>query len=53
MEWGDTIYTGLFLQREQVTLEEQEPVLDEGGPLSFRPVAVTPEQSDRIIQRMM
>ena len=53
MEWGDTIYTGLFLQRDQATLEDQEAVLDEGGPLSFRPVAVTKEQSQQIIKRMM
>lgn len=53
MEWGDTIYTGLFLQREQATLEDQEAVLDEGGPLSFRPVAVTKEQSQQIIKQMM
>ena len=53
MLWGDTIYTGLFLQKRTPTLDEQEPVLDEGGPLGFRPPALTKEQSDRIIKRMM
>lgn len=53
MLWGDTIYTGLFLQKRTPTLDEQEPVLEEGGPLSFRPPALTNEQSDRIIKRMM
>jgi 2-oxoglutarate ferredoxin oxidoreductase subunit beta len=53
MEWGDTIYTGLFLHRQQATLEDQEAVLDEGGPLSFRPIAVTKEKSQQIIKRMM
>ena len=53
MLWGDTIYTGLFLQKREPTLDEQEPVLEEGGPLSFRPPALTKEQSGRIIKRMM
>ena len=53
MLWGDTIYTGLFLQKREPTLDEQEPVLEEGGPLAFRPPALTKEQSGRIIKRMM
>jgi hypothetical protein len=54
MEWGDTIYTGLFLKRDDVpTLHEQEPVLDEGGPIARRPAGLTKEQSARILKRMM
>ncbi len=53
MLWGDTIYTGLFLQKRTPTLDEQEPVLEEGGPLGFRPPALTKEQSAGIIKRMM
>ena len=53
MLWGDTIYTGLFLQKREPTLDEQEPVLEEGGPLTFRPTALTKEQSARVIKRMM
>jgi 2-oxoglutarate ferredoxin oxidoreductase subunit beta len=53
MMWGDTIYTGVFLQRQAPTLDGQEPVLREGGPLGFRPLGITKEQSDKIIQRMM
>ena len=53
LEWGDTIYTGLFFQREAPTIGEREPVLNEGGPLSRRPLGVTPEQAQKIIRRMM
>ena len=54
MEWGDTIYTGLFLQvTDAQGLGELEPVLDEGGPLARRPLGLSPEQSQKVIQRMM
>ena len=53
MLWGDTIYTGLFYQKKRPTLDELEPVLEEGGPMSRRDALVTKEQSDRIIKRMM
>ena len=53
LEWGDTIYTGLFFQREMPTIGEREPVLNEGGPLSGRPLGVTPEQAQKIIRKMM
>ena len=53
MLWGDTIYTGLFYQKKRPTLDELEPVLEEGGPISRRDALVTKEQSDRIIKRMM
>ena len=51
--WGDTIYTGLFLQKDAPTLGQQEPVLDEDGPLAFRALGLTQEQTERIIKRMM
>ena len=53
MEWGDTIYTGLFYDIERPSLDELEPVLESGVPMSQRDPAVTKEQSDRIIKRMM
>ena len=53
MMWGDTIYTGLFLQKEQPTLSQLEPVLEEGGPLAYRPLGLTKEQSQKVIKRMM
>ena len=51
--WDDTIYTGLFLQKDAPTLGQQEPVLDEDGPLAFRELELTQEQTERIIKRMM
>ena len=53
LEWGDTIYIGLFLQKVQAALGQREPVLAEGGPLGFRKLGLTQEHSQRIIQRMM
>ncbi len=54
MLWGDTIYTGLFLQNKDApSLEQQEPVLDEGGPLSRRPLGLSREQGQNIFSRMM
>ena len=52
--WGDTIYTGLFLQlKDRASLGRLEPILDKGGPLAHRPLGVSPEQSQRVIKRMM
>ncbi len=52
--WGDTIYTGLFLQlTDRSTLGGLEPVLDEGGPLAHRPLGLSREQAERVIKRMM
>ena len=54
MLWGDTIYTGLFLQVEgQPSLGDLEPVLDEGGPLAYRPLGMSQEQAESIIKKMM
>ncbi|MCH7717350.1 MAG: 2-oxoacid:ferredoxin oxidoreductase subunit beta [Gemmatimonadetes bacterium] len=52
--WGDTIYTGLFLQiKDRPTLEEEEPVLDDGPPLAHRDLGLSKEQTQKIIGRMM
>ncbi len=53
MVWGDSIYTGLFLQRQVPTLEDGEPVLAEGGPLASRPLGLSDEDASRITRRMM
>ena len=53
MEWGDTIYTGLFHQVSRPTLDQLEPVLEEGGPLSGRELGLSKEQSQKVIERMM
>jgi 2-oxoglutarate ferredoxin oxidoreductase subunit beta len=54
MVWGDTIYTGLFFQvKDRPTLEQQEPVLHDGGPLARRPIGLSQDQAQKIIERMM
>ena len=54
MEWGDTIYTGLFLQNtERPALDQLEPVLEEGGGMARRPLGLSAEQANKIIARMM
>ena len=54
MVWGDTIYTGLFLQiAGQPALGQQEPILEDGGPLSGRPLGLSQEQSRKIVASMM
>ena len=54
MIWGDTIYTGLFFQKKDtLALDQLEPVLDEEGPLSRRPLDLSKEQTQKIIKRMM
>ncbi|HIF04084.1 MAG TPA: 2-oxoacid:ferredoxin oxidoreductase subunit beta [Candidatus Poseidoniales archaeon] len=54
MVWGDVIHTGVFFQtNSRLTLEEQEPVLDEGGPLAYRELGLGSEETERIVSRMM
>ena len=54
MVWGDTIYTGLFYQDEDSSaLGEREPVLDQEGPLSQRPMGLSNAQTQKIIAGMM
>jgi len=54
MVWGDTIYTGVFLHKTgQPSLDQLEPVLDEGGPLSGRALGLSGEQARGIVDRMM
>ena len=52
--WGDTIYTGLFLQvGDAPSLGQRESVLEKGGPLAHRPTGLTEEQAQGIINRML
>ena len=52
--WGDTIYTGVYYKNDKVpTLNDQEPVLEEGGPLCFRKPGLTKEQGEKLLKRMM
>ena len=53
MEWEDTIYTGVYYQKKAKALHQLEPVLDSGESIAERDPALTKEQSERIIKRMM
>ena len=52
-DWDEKIYTGLFFEVQSESLSELEPILREGGPISKRPLALTPEQADRMKNRLM
>ena len=52
MEWGDTLYTGLFFEKDLASLTEVEPILREGGPIAKRPLALTEEQAGRLLARL-
>jgi 2-oxoglutarate ferredoxin oxidoreductase subunit beta len=52
--WGDTIYTGIFLQNdEKLDLGHAEPVLENDEPISLREPALTEEQAQHVLSRMM
>jgi 2-oxoglutarate ferredoxin oxidoreductase subunit beta len=54
MVWGDTIYTGIFFRAADAkTLEDSEPVLDEGVPMAHRPLGLSKEQAAKLINAMM
>ena len=53
MEWGDTIYTGLFFEVQSPSLSQLDPILKEGGPIAKRDLQLTPEQVDRLKSRLM
>ena len=53
-EWGDEIPIGLFWKREDLpSLDQLEPILDEGGPLARRPLGVSPEAARSLIRELM
>jgi 2-oxoglutarate ferredoxin oxidoreductase subunit beta len=52
--WGEEIPIGLFWQRNDLpSLDQLEPVLAEGGPLSRRPLGVSPEQARALVRELM
>jgi 2-oxoglutarate ferredoxin oxidoreductase subunit beta len=52
--WGDEIPIGKFFHRkDQPSLEECEPILDEGGPLALRDLRVPPEAVKEFIAELM
>src|SRR5580700_2633111 len=53
-QWGEEIPIGLFWKRTDLpSLEEQEPVLEQGGPLAFRKLGVTDEQALALIAELL
>ena len=52
--WGDTIPIGLFWKREDLpSLDQSEPVLEEGGPMAHRPLGVSSETAQALIRELM
>ena len=53
-QWGEEIPIGLFWRRTDLpTLEELEPVLEEGGPLAFRKLGITDEQARSLVAELL
>src|SRR2546428_4040386 len=53
-EWGDEIPIGLFWKRDDLpSLDQLEPILDEGGPLAHRPLGIQPETAQSLIRELM
>jgi len=53
-EWGDEIPIGLFWKREDLpSLDQLEPILDEGGPLARRPLGIAPDVAKSLVRELM
>jgi 2-oxoglutarate ferredoxin oxidoreductase subunit beta len=53
-KWGDEIPIGLFWKRTDLpSLEDLEPVLEEGGPLAFRKLGISAEQAQSVIRELL
>jgi 2-oxoglutarate ferredoxin oxidoreductase subunit beta len=53
-EWGDEIAIGLFWKRDDLpSLDQLEPVLDEGGPLARRPLGIAPDVAKSLVRELM
>jgi 2-oxoglutarate ferredoxin oxidoreductase subunit beta len=52
--WGESIPIGLFWKREDVpSLDQLEPVLEEGGPLARRTLGVDRETARALVRELM
>ncbi|MGH7846761.1 MAG: 2-oxoacid:ferredoxin oxidoreductase subunit beta [Candidatus Binatia bacterium] len=52
--WGEVIPIGLFWKRDDLpALDQLEPVLAEGGPLSHRSLGVSPDIAQSLIRELM
>jgi 2-oxoglutarate ferredoxin oxidoreductase subunit beta len=53
-EWGDEIPIGLFWKREDLpSLDQLEPILDEGGPLARRPLGNSSDVAKSLVRELM
>jgi len=53
-EWGDEIPIGLFWKRNDLpSLDQLEPILDEGGPLARRPLGISPLTAKSLVRELM
>ena len=52
--WGEVIPIGLFWKRDDLpSLDQLEPILEEGGPLARRPLGISPETAKALIKELM
>jgi 2-oxoglutarate ferredoxin oxidoreductase subunit beta len=52
--WGDEIPIGKFFQRTDLpSLDQSEPILNEGGPLVHRELRIAPQVVDGFIEELM
>jgi 2-oxoglutarate/2-oxoacid ferredoxin oxidoreductase subunit beta len=53
-EWGDEIPIGLFWKRDDLpSLDQLEPVLEEGGPIARRPLGINSEMARALVSELM
>ena len=53
-QWGDEIPIGLFWKRDDLaSLDELEPVLEEGGPIARRPLGIDAETAKSLVRELM
>jgi 2-oxoglutarate ferredoxin oxidoreductase subunit beta len=53
-QWGEEIPIGVFWKRDDLpSLEEQEPVLEQGGPLAFRELGISDDQAQCLIKELV
>ncbi|MEE9161717.1 MAG: thiamine pyrophosphate-dependent enzyme, partial [Candidatus Neomarinimicrobiota bacterium] len=52
--WGDEIPIGLLFENvKKPALHQLDPVLDEGGPLAFRDIGVSPELGQTLVDELL
>jgi 2-oxoglutarate ferredoxin oxidoreductase subunit beta len=53
-EWGDEIPIGLFWKRDDLpSLDQLEPVLEEGGPIARRPLGIDSDMARALVNELM